>query len=118
MDAVNRTPKGRDCVLYAKIWPRLKATLIDGFILLGAFFLAAAVGANMTGLGPVAFVVWVAFWVLYDPILVSRTGGTIGHHLMNLRVVSDQTGGAPVLWRALVRNLVKGLFGIWSMLAM
>jgi len=25
---------------------------------------------------------------LYDPLMVSRTGGTIGHHLQNLRMVS------------------------------
>jgi uncharacterized RDD family membrane protein YckC len=104
--------------LYAKVWPRMKAILIDGFVLMGAFLVAALVGANLPGSGGIAFVVWFAFWVLYDPVMVSRTGGTIGHHLQNLRVVSDRTGRSPSLVVAFVRNVVKGLLGGVSLLAM
>jgi uncharacterized RDD family membrane protein YckC len=104
--------------LYAKIWPRMKAILVDGFVLAGAFVIAAVVGANLPGSGGIAFVVWVAFWILYDPVMVSRTGGTVGHHLQNLRVVSDRTGGPPSLVIAFIRNVVKGLLGIVSLLAM
>jgi uncharacterized RDD family membrane protein YckC len=104
--------------LYAKIWPRMKAMLIDAFVLMGAFLVAALVGANLHGSGAVAFLVWFAFWVLYDPVMVSRTGGTIGHHWQNLRVVSDRTGRAPSLVAAFIRNLVKGLLGGISLLAM
>jgi uncharacterized RDD family membrane protein YckC len=105
-------------VLYARIWPRVKAMLIDGVVLGGAFFLSAVVGANIEGAGPVAFVVWVAFWVLYDPVMVTSTGGSIGHHVQNLRVVSDKTGGNPSFLRAFVRNVVKGVLGLLSLLAM
>jgi len=104
--------------LYAKIWPRMKAILIDGFVLAVAFLVAALVGANLPGAGGIAFVVWFVFWVLYDPMMVSRTGGTIGHHVQNLRVVSDRTGGHPSLVTAFVRNVVKGLLGFMSLLAM
>jgi uncharacterized RDD family membrane protein YckC len=106
-----------DYVLYSRIWPRMKAILIDGLILAGAFFLAAFVGANVAGSGPTAFVLWALFWVLYDPLLVSRTGGTVGHHVMNLRVVSDSTGRNPSFLRAFFRNIVKGTFGMVSLLA-
>jgi uncharacterized RDD family membrane protein YckC len=105
-------------VLYAKIWPRMKAILIDGFILMGAFLVAAIVGAKLPGSGGVAFVVWVAFWVLYDPVMVSRTGGTLGHHLQNLRVVSDRTGRSPSLLIAFIRNVAKSFLGMVSLLAM
>ena len=105
-------------LLYAKIWPRMKAILIDGAVVGGAFLVAALVGANLHGSGGVAFLVWFAFWVLYDPLMVSRTGGTIGHHLQNLRVVSDRTGGHPSLIAAFIRNVVKGLLGGLSLLAM
>src|SRR5450432_1513630 len=81
-----------DVVLYARVWPRVKALLIDGFILMAAFLVAALVGARLAGAGPVAFVAWVCLWALYDPLLVALTGGTVGHHLQNLRVVSDRTG--------------------------
>src|SRR5262245_18246076 len=105
-------------LLYARIWPRMKAILVDGFVLAAAFLVAALVGANLPGSGGVAFVVWFAFWVLYDPVMVSRTGGTIGHHVQNLRVVSDRTGGPPSLLAAFIRNVVKGLLGFVSLLAM
>lgn len=115
---LKREDVGTDYILYARVWPRMKALLIDGFILMGAFLVAALVGANLAGSGAVAFLVWFAFWVLYDPLMVARTGGTIGHHVQNLRVVSDRTGRAPSLLAAFVRNLVKGLLGGVSLLGM
>ena len=118
MENIGKASLDPDYVLYAKIWPRMKAILIDGFIVMGAFLAAALVGANLAGSGAVAFVVWVAFWILYDPLMVSRTGGTIGHHVQNLRVVSDRTGRNPSLVVAFVRNVVKGVLGLVSLLAM
>ena len=118
MDPAANVSQGPEVILYAKIWPRVKAILIDGFILGIAFLVAAIVGANIAGAGAVAFVVWVAFWVVYDPLLVSGTGGTVGHHLQNLRVVSDRTGGNPSLLAAFIRNVVKGLLGTFSLLGM
>lgn len=105
-------------VFYARIWPRMKAILIDGFVLAMIFVSAALVGANVTGSGAAAFLVWFAFWVLYDPLMVSRTGGTIGHHLQNLKVVSDRTGRNPSFLTAFIRNLTKGVLGVISLLAM
>ncbi len=107
-----------DYVLYARIWPRVKALLIDGFILSGLFVAAAMVGANVAGAGAAAFLVFVAIWALYDPLMVSFTGGTVGHHLQNLRVVSDRTGGQPSLPSAFARNIVKTILGTLSLLAM
>lgn len=118
MDRREQLSDSPDVVLYAKVWPRVKAILIDGVILGIAFLTAAILGAKVAGFGAIAFVLWVAFWVLYDPLLVSRTGGTVGHHLQNLRVVSDRTGGNPSLLAAFVRNVVKGILGILSLLAM
>ena len=83
MDDADNALRDPDYILYARIWPRMKAILIDALILMGVFLAAALVGANLEGSGAVAFLVWVAFWILYDPLMVSRTGGTIGHHLQN-----------------------------------
>jgi uncharacterized RDD family membrane protein YckC len=105
-------------VFYARIWPRMKALLIDGLVLGLVFFGAAVVGANISGAGAAAFLVWFAIWVLYDPLMVWRTGGTIGHHVQNLKVVSDRTGRNPSLLAALVRNFAKGFLGVISLLAM
>jgi len=118
MNPTHESPQDPGYILYARIWPRMKAILIDGFVLMGVFVVAALVGTNLAGSGAVAFLVWVAFWVFYDPLMVSRTGGTIGHHLQNLRVVSDRTGQPPSLLVAFIRNVVKGFLGIVSLLAM
>jgi uncharacterized RDD family membrane protein YckC len=118
MERTDETSLHPDFVLYAKMWPRMKAIFIDGFIVMGAFLAAALVGANRPGSGAAAFVVWVGFWTFYDPLMVSRTGGTIGHHVQNLRVVSDRTGSNPSLVVALIRNVVKSVLGLVSLLAM
>jgi uncharacterized RDD family membrane protein YckC len=109
---------GGDYLLYARIWPRVKALLIDGFILSGVFVAAALIGSSFAGSGAAAFLVWFSFWTLYDPVMVSRTGGTVGHHLQNLKVVSDRTGGRPSLLSAFIRNVLKTILGILSLLAM
>jgi uncharacterized RDD family membrane protein YckC len=118
MENTDRVTLDPDYVLYAKMWPRMKAILIDGFVLMGAFLVAALVGVNLAGSGAIAFVVWVAFWILYDPLMVSRSGGTVGHHMQNLRVVSDRTGRNPSLLVAFIRNVVKGILGLVSLIAM
>jgi uncharacterized RDD family membrane protein YckC len=111
-------PGAPEVVLYARVWPRVKAILVDWFILVAAFLVAALVGAHVEGAGAAAFVTWLAIWFLYDPLLVSLTGGTVGHHLLNLRVVADGTGGRPSLPAAFVRNVAKTFFGVVSLLAM
>jgi uncharacterized RDD family membrane protein YckC len=108
----------RGHVFYARIGIRMKAFLIDSFIVGVAFLIAAVAGANLPGRGAVAFSAWAAFALLYDPVMIWRSSGTIGHHLQNIRVVSDRTGGRPSLARALVRNIAKVFFGGFSFLAM
>jgi uncharacterized RDD family membrane protein YckC len=105
-------------VLYARVWPRVKAILVDGAIIGLVFVAAALVGAHVQGAGAAAFVTWFAVWALYDPLMVWSTGGTVGHHLFNLRVVSDRTGGRPSLLAAFVRNVAKVSLGLLSLLAM
>ena len=56
--------------------------------------------------------------ILYEPVQVARLGGTIGHRVMNLRVVDDRTGGRPTFGRAFVRTWCKGFFGILAFVTM
>jgi uncharacterized RDD family membrane protein YckC len=107
-----------DVVLYARVWPRVKAILVDWAIVVAAFLVAALVGTQVHGAGAAAFVAWVAVWALYDPLMVSLTGGTVGHHVLNLRVVSDRTGGRPTFAAAFLRNVAKTFLGAVSLLAM
>lgn len=101
---------------YARFSRRLRAMLIDGIVTLivmfGAVLLAASVGNDnfSRGLGILAVVVL----VLYEPILVSRMGGTLGHYFTNLRVVNDRGGGNIGFARACARVVIKGVLGLYS----
>ena len=101
---------------YARFSRRLRAMLIDWIITLivmfGAVWLAASVGNDnfSRGIGILAVVVL----VLYEPILVSRMGGTLGHYFTNLRVVDDRDGGNIGFARACARVVVKGVLGLYS----
>ena len=59
---------------------------------------------------------WWFVLLFYEPILVWRRGGTIGHDRMNLRVVDNRTGGNLSLPKAVIRFWLKVLLGIFSFL--
>ena len=52
--------------------------------------------------------------LLYEPILVSRIGGTLGHYFNNLRVVDQHNGGNISFLKACARMVIKGLLGLYS----
>jgi len=62
--------------------------------------------------------VWLIAVFLYEPIQVPRHGGTIGHRVLNLKVVDDRTGASPTFWKALGREFLKFLLGGFSFLTM
>jgi uncharacterized RDD family membrane protein YckC len=78
----------------------------------GAVLLAVSVGSDILSreLGILA----VVLLVLYEPILVSRMGGTLGHYFTNLRVVDDRGGGNIGFARACARVVIKGVLGLYS----
>ena len=59
-----------------------------------------------------------ATWLLYEPLLVSMTGGTVGHHVCNIRVVDDRTGGNVSFGKAIVRMVIKTILGWFSFISM
>jgi uncharacterized RDD family membrane protein YckC len=101
---------------YARFSRRLRAMLVDWILTLivvfGAVLLASTVRNDdlSRGLG----ILVVAALVLYEPILVSRMGGTLGHYFTNLRVVDDRTGGNIGFARACARVVIKGVLGLYS----
>ena len=101
---------------YARFSRRLSAMLFDWIIALiviyGAVLLAATVG-NDNFSRALGILVIVAL-VLYEPILVSRIGGTLGHSFNNLRVVDEGTGGNIGFLKACARFAIKGVLGLYS----
>jgi uncharacterized RDD family membrane protein YckC len=105
---------------YARFSRRLRAIFIDWVLALvvifGAILIAVSVG-NAAFSRILAFVV-ALFFVLYEPLLVSRTGGTVGHWYTNLRVVDDRTGGNLPLRTAFIRAAIKAVLGVYSFVVM
>lgn len=50
--------------------------------------------------------------MIYEPVLVHTTGGTLGHRFRGL-VVVDKNGDYLPLWKAVIRTLLKWLTIAW-----
>lgn len=106
--------------LYARFSRRLRGLFIDWTISLVVMFGALMIASSLRnddvsralGIGVVLFV------LLYEPVLVSMTGSTIGHRMTNMRVVDDAHGGNVSFLKAVARFVIKNLIGLYSFVAM
>jgi uncharacterized RDD family membrane protein YckC len=89
--------------------------MLDWIITLSvtAAALLVAASARNDGVSRVLGFLVVTGLLLYEPVLVSFTGGTLGHHFTNLRVVDDRGGNVSFL-KACARVVIKGLLGWYS----
>ncbi|MCK1732895.1 RDD family protein [Bradyrhizobium sp. 138] len=104
---------------YARFSRRLKAILLDWMLAMALLFGALAVASNAQSdtLARTLGVSVVVILLFYEPMLVWRTGGTLGHFWTNLRVVDDR-GGNLSFAKALARFAIKSVLGWYSFLAM
>jgi uncharacterized RDD family membrane protein YckC len=116
-DHVEATPAAP---AYGRFSGRVRAFVIDWIIivllLVTALFLA--VSANSDRIGRILGFTFVGVWLLYEPVLVSLTGSTVGHYLSNLRVVDDRTHGNVGFLKAVVRLVIKTALGLYSFVTM
>ena len=107
--------------LYANFPRRLDALSIDSVVLIGfsvVVFLLASLFERLDVVRIALIVCWWLTILFYEPIMVWRFGGTIGHRAMNLRVVDNRTAGNVSLLKAVARLVVKGLLGVVSFFSM
>jgi uncharacterized RDD family membrane protein YckC len=112
-DAPTLTPGPR----YARFSRRLKAILLDWMLAMALVFGALTVASNVPDdtLARTLGVSVVVILLLYEPVLVWRIGGTLGHTWTNLRVVDDH-GGNLSFTKALARFALKSVLGWYSFL--
>ena len=105
---------------YGRFSRRLQAVLIDWmiFLILMAAALSIATAMQSNNVGRILGFTFVAILLLYEPVLVPLTGGTVGHYLCNLRVIDDRTGGNISVLKAAARALIKSVLGIYSFITM
>lgn len=101
---------------YARFSRRFRGIVLDWMIamaiLFGAVMLASVVQNDnfSRALG----VLVIATLLLYEPVLVSFTGSTLGHYFTNLRVVDERSGGNVSFLKACARVAIKGVLGLYS----
>lgn len=102
---------------YARLSRRLQAVVIDS-VIRTLLMVAPLVAAVSVSTDHVDRVLGVAVWILYEPLLVSLTGGTIGHWRTDLRVVDSRSHGNIGFAKAVLRAAVKAVLGIYSFVTM
>ena len=107
--------------LYANFPRRLDALSVDSVVLVAfsllVFVVLAPLLENLTAARVGLVICWWVTLFLYEPVLVWR-GGTIGHRIMNLRVVDNRTQRNVSLPKAVARFGLKALLGILSFFTM
>jgi uncharacterized RDD family membrane protein YckC len=99
-------------VTYPRLIKRVRAVLIDSIVVPVAVFLTLFVGISL-GVSHVygkALLVIVPIIIL-EPMLVAISGGTVGHHLMKLRVAKQSGSGNINIIAATLRFALKILLG-------
>lgn len=113
-------PQSPDAPQYARFVRRFRGIVIDFIVMIvvmfGALFIASIV--EVDHVARVLGVVVVLTLLLYEPILVSSTGSTIGHYMANLRVVDERSHGNVSFLKAVARVLIKSMLGWYSFMTM
>jgi uncharacterized RDD family membrane protein YckC len=101
---------------YARFSRRFRGIVIDWMIamaiLFGALMLASEVRND--NFSRVLGILVISTLLLYEPVLVSSTGSTLGHYFTNLRVVDERSGGNVSFLKACARVAIKGVLGLYS----
>ena len=107
-------------IAYGPFPRRLRAYLIDCIIIMCLLVVALLVAslARADSFTRVIGFSFVGVWLLYEPILVSLAGSTVGHYLTNLRVVDDRSYGNVSFLKAIARHLIKTVLGLYSFITM
>jgi uncharacterized RDD family membrane protein YckC len=116
LDEANTTDDIMTQRRYSTFSARVRAMVIDAFIIISAMVVGMLVlDAVETELaGRLYAIMMFALVFLYDPLLVSATGGTLGHRMMNIRVSDRDAERRIGLGRALLRTALKMFLGFLS----
>ncbi len=101
---------------YARLLRRIQSLLIDGIIIpvifFGVIFIASLFelqGVYTASLAGLAI-------FIFEPFLVSTTGGTVGQHIVGIQVKNKKTGKNINIISAIIRFVVKIILGVISLI--
>lgn len=101
---------------YARFSRRFRGIVLDWMILMAILFGALTLASTVRddNFSRALGILVIAALLLYEPILVSFTGNTLGHYFTNLRVVDERSGGNVSFLKACARVVIKGVLGLYS----
>ena len=99
-------------VTYPRLIKRVRAVLIDSVLLPVAVFSVLLLGDSMgvsSALGKATLIVLLIF--VLEPGMVAFTGGTVGHHLLSIRVANRDGSRNINIFAATIRFVIKLVLG-------
>jgi len=97
---------------YPGVFLRVKAATIDSIVMVLFMVVATDLFSRFENVPNYArMIAFVFIFVLYDPLLVSLFGSTIGHRMSNLKVQRFDNGKNINLGLAIIRFLIKATLG-------
>lgn len=103
---------------YPKVFERIKSGVLDGIVTVLLLFVASYFFSFVEGeYIQVRIAVFILIFLIYDPLLTSMFGGTIGHHIVGIRVkrLNDESKNILFIF-AVFRYIVKICLGWLSLL--
>ncbi len=103
-------------LMYPRLLRRIRAVLIDEVVLLAALIVWWFTIGVVEAWSPVAKIgsLFLVFLTI-DPVLVAYTGGTVGHHLMGLKVRDARRDSKVNLLVATARGFLRYFLGALSL---
>lgn len=104
---------------YPVLFLRIKAMMIDSVAYTVLLFVMVLLAIDLeidNSIIQTSFIL--APVMLFEPISVWITGGSIGHHLAGIRVINKNTGENLFVLNGIVRFVAKFLLGVLSLISM
>ena len=104
--------------IYARLQSRIKAAVIDGIVLMALMYCTSELLNSIENVNPsVRMYLFILYFVLYEPLLVSIFGNTLGHYYSDIQVRQDNDHNKKIsFFSALIRFIIKSLLGWLSLL--
>lgn len=103
---------------YATLLKRVKAAIVDFLVLMGLILLVSTILSKFENVPDfVRIILFILIFFLYDPILTSTIGATLGHLFLGLRIRRSKDENRKIIFPiAIVRFILKALLGWVSLL--
>ncbi len=103
---------------YARLQTRIKAAVIDSIVLLVLMYCTSELLNSLEDFNSsIRICLFILYFILYEPLLVSIFGNTLGHYYVDIKVKQEKNSNKNISFSiALVRFIIKFFLGWVSLL--